>query len=180
VAISLLLVPLQIQSQDLSALLSQAVAFEKASDYANAAASYREYLLQPAPQSATQRHARLKLPVLQEAARYGAGSEMQDYLKAMDLRAAGEPRQADALLEELIQNYAGSPLIDDAVYLRAYIALMDHYDYQRASQLLQQLRNNYPDSQNGRITRPAHRSFCRWYELGKRPVRFKALVRTQH
>jgi len=146
VAISLLLVPLQIQSQDLSALLSQAVAFEKASDYANAAASYREYLLQPAPQSATQRHARLKLPVLQEAARYGAGSEMQDYLKAMDLRAAGEPRQADALLEELIQNYAGSPLIDDAVYLRAYIALMDHYDYQRASQLLQQLRNNYPDS----------------------------------
>ena len=120
-AISLLLVPLQVQSQDLTGLLSQAVAFEKAADYENAAASYREYLLQPAPQSATQRHARLKLPVLQEAAKYGAGSEMQDYLKAMDLRADGEPRQADAILEQLIENYAGSSVIDDAVYLRCLL-----------------------------------------------------------
>ena len=146
VAMALLWFPQDANSQDASGLLSQAVAFEKASDYANAAASYREYLLQPAPQSATQRHARLKLPVLQEAAKYGAGSEMQIYLKAMDLRAAGDARQADAILEDLIRDYSGSSLIDDAVYLRAYIALMDHYDYQRASQLLQQLRNNYPDS----------------------------------
>ncbi len=146
VATALLLVPLQAQSQDLNGLLSEAIAFEKSADYANAAARYREYLLQPAPQSATQRHARLKLPVLEEAAKYGAGSEMQEYLKAMDLRAAGEPHEADTVLEDLIQNYAGSSLSDDAVYLRAYIALMDHYDYQRAGQLLQQLRNNYPDS----------------------------------
>ena len=145
-AIALLLIPFQAQSQDTSILLSQAIAFEKSADYANAAARYREYLLQPATKSATQRHARLKLPVLEEAAKYGAGSEMQDYLKAMDLRADGEPQQADAILADLIDNYAGSSLVDDAVYLRAYIALMDHYDYQRASQLLQHLRNNYPDS----------------------------------
>ena len=144
--IALLLLPPSAKSQDAQGLLSQAIAFEKASDYANAAANYREYLLQPAPQSAIRRQARLKLPVLQEAAKYGAGPEMQDYLNAMDLRAAGDSKQADTILENLIRDYAGSTLSDDALYLRAYIALMDHYDYQRAGQLLQHLRNVYPDS----------------------------------
>jgi len=59
----------------------------------------------------------------------------------MDLRAAGDTHQADTILEDLIRNFAGSLLIDDAVYLRAYIALMDHYDYQRASQLLQSIQH---------------------------------------
>lgn len=129
-----------------NALLEQAIAYEQAADYANAAAMYREYLLLPAPQSATRRHARLKLPVLQEAARYGAGPEMQIYLSAMDARAAANPQEADTLLSQLIENYAGSALSDDALYLRAYIALMDNYDYYTATGLLESLRYNYPES----------------------------------
>lgn len=144
--LSLLAIPFQAWSQDTDALLSQAIAYENAGDYANAAESYRSYLLQPAPKSAARRHARLKLPVLQEAAKYGAGPEMQQYLQAMNVRATGDPKQADSILAELVENYAGSSLSDDASYLRAYIALMDHYDYHRASDLLQDLRANYPDS----------------------------------
>lgn len=146
VALTLLLAPVATSAQSADVLLSQAVAFEKSSDYASAATSYRDYLMQPQPKSAERRHARLKLPVLQEAAKYGAGPEMQLYLQAMDSRATGNPAQADALLTELIESYAGSPLSDDALYLKAYIALMDHYDYQTATDQLQSLKNNYPDS----------------------------------
>lgn len=134
------------QDNGTHALLDQAKAYEQASDYTNAAAIYREYLLLPEPQSATRRHARLKLPVLQEAAKYGAGPEMQVYLNAMDARAAGNPQQADDLLSELIESYAGSALTDDAWYLRAYIALMDNYDYQAAIERLEYLRYTFPDS----------------------------------
>lgn len=134
------------QTQNTTVLLEQAKAHEQASDYANAAAVYREYLLLPEPQSAARRYARLKLPVLQEAAKYGAGPEMQIYLSAMDARAAGNSQQADTLLLELIESYAGSALTDDAWYLRAYIALMDNYDYQTATEWLEHLRFNFPES----------------------------------
>ena len=133
-------------SQSLQNLLQQAEAFEAAADYQNAVVSYREYLLQPAPKSAARRHAKLKLPVLQEAVKYGAGPELTLYLDAMNLRAAGDIPLADATLEELINTYPRSLLADDAWYLRAYIALMDQYDYQRASDMLQSLRYTYPES----------------------------------
>jgi len=148
VAITCLCVPAWVQAQDasLTALLQQAKAFEAAADYANAAETYRKYLLQPAPKSAERRHARLKLPVLQEAAKHGSDPSLQLYLSAMDQRADGNIDQADETLKNLIENYAGWSLADDALYLRAYIALMDYYDYQRANELLQTLRNDYPQS----------------------------------
>ena len=124
-------------TQSLQALLQQAQTFEAAADYQNAVSSYREYLMQPAPKSAARRHAKLKFPVLQEAVKYGAGPELNLYLEAMDLRADGNIQLADATLEELIDTYPGSLLADDAWYLRAYIALMDLYDYQRAGDMLQ-------------------------------------------
>ena len=133
-------------TQSLQALLQQAQTFEAAADYQNAVSSYREYLMQPAPKSAARRHAKLKFPVLQEAVKYGAGPELNLYLEAMDLRADGNIQLADATLEELIDTYPGSLLADDAWYLRAYIALMDLYDYQRAGDMLQSLRFTYPES----------------------------------
>lgn len=134
------------QDSHSNALLKQAVAYEQATDYVSAAEAYRQYLQLPEPQSAARRHARLKLPVLQEAAKYGAGPEIQVYLNALDERAAGDSLQADQLLIELIESYAGSALVDDALYLRAYIALMDNYDYPAAIQLLEHFRANYPHS----------------------------------
>ncbi len=127
-------------------LLQQAKAYEAAADYPGAVAAYREYLQQPAAKSAERRQARLKFPVLQEAVNHGAGPELQQYLAAMNLRNQGESHEADSQLHMLIESYPGSSLSDDAWYLRAYIALMDHYDYERANELLQTLRSQYPDS----------------------------------
>ena len=129
-----------------NALLEQAVAYEQATDYVNAAEAYLEYLQLPEPQSAARRHARLKLPVLQEAVRYGAAPGIEVYLSALDARANGDPLQADRLLTELTESYTDSALVDDAWYLRAYIALMDNYDYLTAIELLEHLRVNYPQS----------------------------------
>ena len=140
------LVNAQNSSQNVSAMLQQAVAYEAAGDYQNATASYRNYLLQKAPQSAERRHARLKLPVLQEAVKYGAGPDLQLYLSAMNHRADGNADLADAQLQELIDTYPGGQFSDDALYLRAYIALMDHYNYQTAFDQLQTLLDLYPQS----------------------------------
>jgi len=134
------------QSAHSNALLEQAVAYEQATDYVNAAEAYREYLQLPEPQSAARRHARLKLPVLQEAVRYGAAPGIEVYLSALDARASGDSQQADQLLTELTESYADSALVDDAWYLRAYIALMDNYDYLTAIEQLEHLRINYPQS----------------------------------
>ncbi len=127
-------------------LLEQARSYEQSADYASAAGIYREYLLTQQPQSAAQRHARLKLPVLEEATKYGAGPEVKLYLQAMDARADANPQRADSLLTELIESYAGSALADDSWYLKAYISLMDNYDYQTAVERLQYLQVNYPES----------------------------------
>ena len=131
---------------DTEARLSQAKIFEASADYTNAAAAYRSYLMIPGPKSAERRHARLKLPVLQEAVTHGPDPALELYLNAMNLRAEGNIAEADATLVEIVESYAGGALSDDALYLRAYIALMDHYDYQSAIDLLQTLRYNYPDS----------------------------------
>lgn len=136
----------QAQATSPAEQLQQARTFEAAADYANAAEAYRQYLLIPGPKSAERRHARLKLPVLQEAVKHGSDPSLQLYLTAMDQRADGNIDQADETLRGLIESYAGWSLADDALYLRAYIALMDYYDYQRANDLLQTLRNDYPQS----------------------------------
>jgi len=136
----------QIAPDESTFILQQAKAFEAAADYANAAASYREYLLLPAPKSAQRRHSRLKLPVLQEAAEYGVDTALSTYLRAMDLRADGKSDQADAVLAQLINTYVGSSMLDDSLYMRAYIALMDRYDYQQAKSLLRKLHDDYPQS----------------------------------
>jgi len=137
---------LQAQSADTDALLTQAKTYEASADYANAAAAYRSYLMVQAPKSAERRHARLKLPVLQEAVKHGPDPSLELYLAAMNLRAEGKIEEADSTLIGIIESYAGGALSDDALYLRAYIALMDHYDYHSAIDLLETLRYNYPDS----------------------------------
>ncbi len=128
------------------AALQQAIAYEAAADYQSAVNAYKTYLQLSTVKSAERRHARLKIPVLQEAISQGAGPELTLYLNAMDLRAQGESQAADQKLQETIEYYPGNSLSDDAWYLRAYIALMDRYDYTQARELLQALRNNHPES----------------------------------
>jgi len=127
-------------------LLELARVYEGAGDYQNAVASYKDYLSEPAPASTETTQARLKLAVLQDAISNTAESELSLILNALNLRADGDYEPAHAQLSTLIDSYPDSPLSDDAWYLRAYIALMDQYDFTRAITLFQTLQLKYPDS----------------------------------
>ncbi len=127
-------------------LLETAWRLESQSDYAGAAETYRAYLLTRPGKSAASRNARLKLPVLQEAVHYGNSIELDLYLSALNSRATGDTGSALALLQRIILNHPHSNYYDDALYLKAYIEMMDNYDFQRAHNTLQSLRYAHPDS----------------------------------
>ncbi len=133
-------------SQDAEALLEMAWQFESRADYSGASDTYRKYLLLRPPKSAAKRNARLKLPVLQEAALYGPSAELDLFLSALNSRAAGDTTSALALLDRITTNYPVSHYYDDALYLKAYIELMDNYDFNRAHNTLQSLRFADPKS----------------------------------
>ena len=136
----------QAQQADSDTLLDSAWRLESIGDYSNAAEAYRDYLLSDPEKSAQRRNARLKLPVLQEAAQYGRSAELDLYLSALNSRATGDTSSALALLDRIITNYQHSHYYDDALYLKAYIEMMDNYDFQRAHNTLQTLRYAHPTS----------------------------------
>lgn len=128
------------------ALLEAAWQLESSADYAGAAEAYRRYLLSGPPKSASRRNARLKLPVLQEAATVGSSAELDLYLSALNSRAAGDTASALALLDRITTDYTISNYYDDALYLKAYIELMDNYDFAKAHSTLESLRYADPQS----------------------------------
>ncbi len=134
------------QNTDSDNLLDSAWRLESIGDYNSAAETYRAYLLSSPAKSAERRNARLKLPVLQEAAQFGPSAELDLYLSALNSRAAGDTASALALLDRIIANYQYSNYYDDALYLKAYIEMMDNYDFQRAHNTLQSLRYAHPGS----------------------------------
>ena len=134
------------QQGDSASLLDSAWQLESIGDYSNAAEAYRNYLLSEPEKSAERRNARLKLPVLQEAAQIGRSVELDLYLSALNSRAAGDTSSALALLDQITTNYQHSHYYDDALYLKAYIEMMDNYDFQRAHNTLQTLRYAHPSS----------------------------------
>lgn len=127
-------------------LLAAAWRLETAADYSGAAAAYQQYLLSKPPKSAERRHARIKLPVLQEAATYGPGPALDLYLSALNSRAANDTDTAILLLDRILLEYPSNRLVDDAMYLRSYIAMMDKFDFQFAHDTLQSLRYMYPQT----------------------------------
>lgn len=133
-------------AQNSSTLLSDAWKLETAGDYKGAALAYRNYLASRPEKSAESRHVRLKLPVLQEASVYGAGPELDLYLSALNARAAGDIQGALSLLQRIPVDYPGNNLIDDALYLIAYITMMDNFNFELAHNQLQALRYSHPQS----------------------------------
>ena len=143
--------------QDADTLLEAAWRFESSGDYAGASEAYRNYLLTRPPKSATRRNVRLKLPVLQEASQYGPSIELDLFLSALNSRAAGDTGSALALMNRITTNYPVSHYYDDALYLKAYIELMDNYDFSRAHNTLQSLRFSNPNSRCLLYTSPSPR-----------------------
>jgi len=75
-----------------------------------------------------------------------AGPELRTFLVALDARDAGDPDMALILLRELVDEHTASPLVDDAIYLMAYVQLMERYDYAAARARLSELRRTHPDT----------------------------------
>ncbi|OED38382.1 hypothetical protein AB833_19540 [Chromatiales bacterium (ex Bugula neritina AB1)] len=131
---------------DTEMFLRSAQQLEAAGDYQGAVAAYRKYFATGPAKSAQRRHARIKLPVLQEAVSHGFDQDLYLYLSALDSRADGNISAAVDLLDQIETQYPSGLLIDDATYLRAYIAMMDSYNFQLAYDTLHTLRSFYPDS----------------------------------
>jgi tetratricopeptide (TPR) repeat protein len=127
-------------------LLQSAQQAEARGDYASAASNYQSYLASKPAKSAEARLARIKLPILQEAVRHGLEQESATLLAALDSRAIGLTDEALDTLQTFIDQSPGSRLIDDAIFMSAYILVMDHYDFYAAVDILQGLINDYPDS----------------------------------
>jgi len=135
-----------VQGAHANGLLETAQQFEARGNYRSAVATYQQYLSANPKKSAETRLARIKLPVLQETIRYGLDAEVVPFLAALDARAIGLTEDALAILQQLIDTYPGGHLEDDAIFMSAYVSIMDHYDFTKAGATLQQLIDSYPDS----------------------------------
>ncbi len=125
--------------------LLQAKASESGHDFQHAVVLYKQFL-KDNPGSTLKTLVMNRISVLQEATRLGAHEALDLYLEAMDAREARQFDVAIAALEKISIDFADSYLSDDALYLRAYIAMMDDYKFDKAGELFGQLRSQYPDS----------------------------------
>ena len=85
-----------------------------------------------------------RVAVLHEAA--DAGDTLEVFLRALDARDAGRLPEALRALDWIAANAPGDVLHDDALYLGAYLALMDGYDFPEAGARLEELEARAPDS----------------------------------
>lgn len=115
-----------------------------------AEAKYREalqtlrLLIRDHPGSEWVAPSRTRISVLAEAA--DSDAAIRHYLKALDLRDAGDSFLSIEHLRHLVIEFPSSTLVDDALYLMAYIHVLDRYDFQAATELLLVLENLHADS----------------------------------
>ncbi len=132
-------------SNRVESLYYSAHEYEEAGDYVTASSMYREYLNSGAT-TGNKARAMIKLPLLEEADIYGAGSDFGLYKSALDKRDDGDTYASLQLLDVLLRQHGDSYLVDDAKYMRAYIQMVDHAEYQLAYDNLQSLQDEHPDS----------------------------------
>lgn len=75
-----------------------------------------------------------------------AGSELLTFLYALDERDAGNPEKSLEYLRNLVTESPSSPLVDDAIYLMAYVHLMERFDYDTARAHIAELKQRVPDT----------------------------------
>jgi len=85
-----------------------------------------------------------RIAVLQEAD--DAGNVLGHYLGALDKRDAGDVEGALSALDFILHQYKDSSLSDDALYLKAYVQIMDRYDFAAARGTLAQLEQMHAES----------------------------------
>ena len=118
---------------------------EDAGDYQGSLDAYDDYV-DSRPVTLNEQRAAIKMPVIQEAARYGAEEDFGLYLDAMNAREAGETEVATAALDALLAQHPDSYLADDALYLQGYIELVDRDDQRAALERFGELRAGHPDT----------------------------------
>ena len=85
-----------------------------------------------------------RIAVLQEAR--DAGDALSMFLSALDMRDAGKTSEAMRALDWIASEHPVSVLADDALYVTAYLLVMDRYDFAMARTVLAELRTRFPDS----------------------------------
>jgi len=85
-----------------------------------------------------------RIAVLHEAR--DAGAALPVFLGALADRDAGRLDEALQALDALTRDHPDSVLLDDALYLGAYLSVMDGYDFTDARRRLAQLADGVPDS----------------------------------
>jgi outer membrane protein assembly factor BamD (BamD/ComL family) len=85
-----------------------------------------------------------RIAVLQEA--QDAGNALSHYLSALDSRDAGDIDSALATLDFMAVQYKDNTLADDTLYLKAYLQIMDRYDFEAAQETLAELERLHPES----------------------------------
>lgn len=106
---------------------------------------YEQYI-EAGPVTTNERKAIIKAPVLSEGKLYGQGQDFDLYINALNYRESGDYALANAELATIEILHSDSYIADDALYLKAYIELMDKKDYSAAASSMKELRNRYPDS----------------------------------
>lgn len=122
-----------------------AAAHEDKREYKQSLEKYQQYL-DSQPKTVNRKRAAIKLPVMAESTRYGSGRDFRMYVAAMNHRDDGDYAKSLAVLDKMIATYPSSYLADDAMYLKAYMQLIDFEDYRNARWSFAALRTAYPES----------------------------------
>ncbi len=85
-----------------------------------------------------------RIAVLQESA--DAGQSLVVFLRALTLRESGDIVAALEALDVIASADPAGTLTDDALYVTAYLQIMDRYDFQAARIALQTLEARFPES----------------------------------
>ncbi|CAN0494892.1 unnamed protein product, partial [Hapterophycus canaliculatus] len=88
--------------------------------------------------------AQTRIAVLHESA--DAGDSLPVFLNALSLRDDGRIEQALAELDVIAKAYPAGALTDDALYISAYLQVMDRYDFAAARVALNTLQQRFPES----------------------------------
>ena len=124
-------------------LYAQALSSVEQENYSEALAQLRQ-LQRNYPTFKQMAAVQTRMAVLQEAA--DAGGSLPVFLNALTLRDQGQVMEALAELNVIAQAYPAGALTDDALYITAYLQVMDRYDYAAAREALVTLQQRFPES----------------------------------
>ncbi|MFK8079235.1 MAG: M12 family metallo-peptidase [Granulosicoccus sp.] len=124
-------------------LYDQALASIEAGDYSSALGQLRR-LQKEYPRFKKLSAVQTRIAVLQESA--DAGDSLPVFLNALTLRDNGRIQEALAELAVIADAYPAGSLTDDALYISAYLQVMDRYDFSAARLALKTLQQRFPES----------------------------------